>query len=67
MKEALIWKQGGQTNVLMSKTILFINEVQSENPNVKGGCDISVDYLDEPISCSLPIQEVLRLLEINEE
>ena len=51
----------------MSKTILFINEVQSENPNVKGGCEISVDYSDEPINCSESIDEVLRLLEINQE
>ena len=36
-----------------------------ENPNKKGGCEISVDYSDEPINCSESIDEVLRLLEIN--
>ena len=67
MKEALIWKQGGVKNVLFTKHILSIVEIEIENPNKKGGCEISVDYSDEPINCSESIDEVLRLLEINQE
>ena len=52
MKEALIWKQGGVKNVLFTKHILSIVEIEVENPNKKGGCEISVDYSDEPINCS---------------
>ena len=67
MKEALIWEQGGRTTILFTKTILSIESDKTENPNVKSACKICVDYLDEPINCSLPIEEVLRLLEINQE
>ena len=67
MKEALIWEQGGRTTILFTKTILSIESDKSENPNVKAGCNICVDYLDETIVTSLSIDEILRKLEINQE
>ena len=41
--------------------------VASLDALVKAGCNICVDYLDEPIVTSLSIDEILRKLEINQE
>lgn len=67
MKEALIWEQGGVKNVLFTKCILSIVSNETVNPRAKVSCEISVDYADEPLNVALPIDEVIRLLEINQE
>ncbi|WP_271785324.1 hypothetical protein [Aquimarina algiphila] len=61
MKDALIWNQGGIKNVIFSKNILSIVE-DSHNENC---CVISVDYNEDPIEVSLPVEEVLKRLDVN--